>query len=169
MVQPDLRGWVQCPIFVLSVCSLVTSVYFGKTADSIEMPAFGMMSGVSQRNRVSGWRARWHHLANTVEWLCYECMGLPPGMATRPVPKLLWVILFLLGQLVYSAIPWLNVQYFQCYINVNAVAHLTYFMFVGSGARSTSTLRRRVSGLLVLTMRIVFLRPVYICSIFTVS
>jgi len=80
-----------------SVCPSVTTVYFEITAEAIELP-FGMVSVVGPGNSVLDWRARWRHLAITVERLCAAAISgsgyLPPAMATRPVPKLLWAILF---------------------------------------------------------------------------
>jgi len=58
----------------------------------------GWAKVIVQSNRVLDGRTHWHHLANTVERLCAAVMSgsgaLSPGVATRPVPKLLWAILF---------------------------------------------------------------------------
>jgi len=56
--------------------------------------AVWMVSGVGPRNRDG--RAHWRHLTNTVERLCEAAMrvDLLPGVATRPVPKLLWAVFF---------------------------------------------------------------------------
>ena len=63
-----------------------------KTAEPIEL-LFELVSGVGPP---SG-RAHWRHLVNTTERLCAAAMsGSAPLVATRPVTKLLWAILFAL-------------------------------------------------------------------------
>jgi len=49
-----------------------------KMAEPVELP-FGTVSRVFPRNCELGGRAHWHHLANTVEWLCAAAMN---GSAT---------------------------------------------------------------------------------------
>ena len=58
-----------------SVCPIVTSVYCGKTADSIETP-FGVVGVVDPRNRVLAGSARGRHLVNTVERLCAAAVSV---------------------------------------------------------------------------------------------
>ena len=56
-----------------------------------------VVNGVGRRNRVLVGRAHWRHPVNTVERLRTASMSgsvWPPGVATRPVAKLLWEILF---------------------------------------------------------------------------
>ena len=62
----------------LSVSSLVTRAYFGKTAEAIEQP-FVVVSRVGPRNCVLDGRIRRRNLANTVqrlcavdEWVCHQ-------------------------------------------------------------------------------------------------
>jgi len=42
---------------------------------------------------VLGWGVHWRHLANTVEQLCTKGEWVSPGVAMRPVCKLVWAIL----------------------------------------------------------------------------
>ena len=68
------------------------------TAEPMELV---VVSEVGSRNGVLDGGARWRHLANTVERLCARrlCVGgsaVHQGpVAMRPVPKLLWAIVFL--------------------------------------------------------------------------
>jgi len=56
---------------------------------------FGMVNGVGPINRVSDGRAHWRYLANIVERLCAAAIEVGTSwLAMRPVPKLLWTVLF---------------------------------------------------------------------------
>ena len=61
-----------------------------KTAEPIELP-FELVNRFGPKNRVLGGRAHLRHLANTIKRLCAEAMsaGLPLGVATQPLPRLL--------------------------------------------------------------------------------
>jgi len=70
-----------------------------KTAEPIKLQ-FATLSGVGAKNysvpEMTVGRAHCYHLANTVERLCAAFISCSPlGVATRPVPKLLWSILLL--------------------------------------------------------------------------
>ena len=74
-------------------CPLASSKYCEKTAEAIQMQ-FDVVGLVGPRNRVLGvkisaiWQIRSNDCVRRI-WV-----DLTPGVATRPVPKLFWAILF---------------------------------------------------------------------------